>query len=128
MVVDDDEIVQFTSKILLSKFVNVPSANILGYTNPLNALRYLQTHQSEADLMPNLILLDINMPVMDGFEFLEFVNETITTNIPIIFMVSSSTYYEDIKKAKSHKLVKEYISKPIVEKELIDLIFKYKDQ
>jgi len=126
MVVDDDEIVQFTSKMILSRFVNVSVAHIFGYTNPLNALRYLQTHQNEKDMMPDLVLLDINMPMMDGFEFLEFVSETIVSNMPIIFMVSSSTYHEDIKKAKSHKLVKEYVSKPINEKELVDLIAKYK--
>lgn len=111
MVVDDDEIHQFTTKLTLQRTIGCD--HIDGRTSPVQALAYLQKNQDDKELMPDLILLDINMPIMDGFEFLEFMESSVTKNIPIVFMVSSSNYKSDVDKAFRHKVVREYMSKPI---------------
>lgn len=110
MVVDDDEIHQFTTKMMLKL---AGCLNVTGHVNPAVALSFLQTNQADREIMPDLILLDINMPIMDGFEFLEFMGESVTQNVPLVFMVSSSIHQDDIKKSYTYKQVKEYLSKPI---------------
>jgi len=65
--------------------------------------------------LPDYILLDINMPLMNGWEFLdEYKRLNIDpTGKSKIFIISSSVFSNDINKAKSYTLVKDFISKPL---------------
>lgn len=123
MVVDDDDILQFTTKMMLKMII--PEENYSGYLNPALALAYLQTNQAKREAMPDLLLLDINMPIMDGFEFLDMMTKTVTQNVPLIFMVSSSISPDDIKLANSYKHVKEYLSKPVLTDRLRESIERH---
>ncbi len=123
MIVDDDEIIQFTTKMTLKFIIEIEG--ISGYTNPTKALKYLQENQGVMEAMPDIILLDINMPFMDGFEFLEFFHKTIDQNIPVIFMVSSSVDFGDVKRSLAYPSVCEYISKPIDANTLKEKILKH---
>ncbi|WP_422361636.1 response regulator [Reichenbachiella sp.] len=72
--------------------------------------------------LPNLILLDINMPVMDGWDFLEKFSEmSVSKDIPVV-MLTSSINPDDIEKAKSHKLVKGFLSKPLNKDKLDEVL------
>ena len=67
--IDDDEIVKFIgSKVIEStKLVN----RIKTFSNGEEAINFLKSNSKNLDLLPEIILLDLNMPIMDGFEFLE---------------------------------------------------------
>ena len=69
-------------------------------------------------MLPDAILLDLNMPVMDGWQFLdEFISLPITKEIHI-FIMTSSIDPADIEMAGKYKVVKEYIMKPITTQKL----------
>lgn len=122
LLVDDDDVTNFLSKELLR--LNLP--NIITYTtqNGQEALHFLAEQSSNT--LPDVILLDINMPVMDGWDFL-YVFETLRLQNEdlekiIVFMFTSSVYHEDINKAKSFSSVKNIYSKPLDEKNISEII------
>jgi len=111
--VDDDDIYQFTFTQSLKK-VNI-AKRIMVFSNAYEAIDFLQLHIKEADEIPDVVFLDINMPVMDGWEFLEEYTKIVPT-LPkqvTIYMVSSSVNKEDIDRAKSISAVTDYLIKPV---------------
>lgn len=114
MLVDDDEINNFISIKLIKKALL--STEIVACLNGKFAIEQLLEMQKKgAEKLPDYILLDINMPIMNGWEFLD---EYIRLNIdPVgktkIFIISSSVFSNDINKARSYPLVKSFISKPL---------------
>lgn len=78
--------------------------------------------------LPDYILLDINMPIMNGWEFLdEYKRLNIDpTGKTKIFIISSSVFSNDINKARSYPLVKDFISKPLNVDKIVEL-FKVED-
>lgn len=70
---------------------------------------------SENELIPTIIFLDINMPVMNGWDFLEEFEKIKArfTSLPRIYLLSSTVDPEDYKKAKNFSLVQDFISKPL---------------
>lgn len=111
-VIDDDTIYQFAVKFTLQKLGL--AHQVVTFSNGDLAKENLI---QDGQLLPDLILLDINMPIMDGWEFLEWYG-TFKTNLPRpipIFMVSSSIDPNDIAKAKAFPEVLNYISKPLTE-------------
>ncbi|MFN8417508.1 MAG: response regulator [Cytophagaceae bacterium] len=108
-IVDDDEIFQFITKKTFERLNRKDDLYI--FSNGEEAIQYFLSHQ---ELKPDVIFVDINMPIMDGWDFMEEL-ERIQMNYPQIFMVSSSIDDKDLTKAKSMPLVKDYITKPIDE-------------
>lgn len=112
-VVDDDDIYQFTIGITLKNISAVN--NIRSFSDGAKALEHLLTHQNTNDELPDIILLDINMPVMDGFQFMEEFTELlpkISKNIKV-YMVSSSMDPKDIKKVERIEAISDYLIKPV---------------
>lgn len=116
LVVDDDPGIYENIRILL-KFNNF---EVEVAENGLIALKKL-SKLIESSIIPSLILSDILMPEMNGYEFFKVISQNTNWNkIPFIFL-SALTYPEDIRLAKSLG-VDDYITKPFNEKELIRVI------
>ena len=110
LLIDDNPI----DLMLNEKIVNTayPSAEILKKKSALEALDYLKTHLHSP---PTYILLDIRMPLMDGFGFIEKYQEFAETlkDNTIVLMVSSSIDPVDIKRAETNPLIAGFITKPL---------------
>ena len=115
MLVDDNDTDNFISKriIEITKFANRVEVKNSGQ----GALEYLRSNENNPDNVPNIIFLDINMPVVDGFIFLyEFdkFNERVKNKCKIIIL-SSSDNKRDIDKIVNDNHVIRFITKPLTE-------------
>ena len=114
IIVDDKIYVNLVKKIIEIKKL---SKNLLIFKNGREALDHFKLILENAteDVLPDIIFLDINMPVMDGWEFLnEFIK--IKNNFEkkiTLYVVSSSIDPRDLERAKSFNLVTDYLIKPI---------------
>lgn len=114
LLVDDDEINNFISIKLIKKVLL--NAEIMACLNGKYAIdQLIQIQENDPNNMPDYILLDINMPIMNGWEFLDMYERL---NIDPkgkskIYIISSSVFSNDINKAKSYQLVKDFVSKPL---------------
>ncbi|WP_121667536.1 response regulator [Mesonia aquimarina] len=112
LLIDDDPIINLVqSKVINSVF---PASDLKVFTDAKEALTYLKFHQEQACL----IFLDINMPLMNAWDFLvEMQNEKAFTNVKVI-IVSSSIDQSDKDKAAKFDMVIDFISKPLTKKHL----------
>jgi CheY-like chemotaxis protein len=121
LVVDDDENWCFISKRMLKKAGE--GMEITTAKNGLQALEYLQTLLDKGDKLPELIFLDIKMPVMDGFEFLEEISksESIDLKDTRIIICSSSMHPKDQERSTLYP-VDGFINKPFTAEILNEIL------
>jgi two-component system, chemotaxis family, chemotaxis protein CheY len=122
--IDDDKIFQLTA----SKTIKASQLTdqVLQFENGEDAMRYLKDHIAEAANLPDYIFLDINMPFMDGWMFLEdyAVLKPSLAKPMTIYMVSSSIDPRDINRAKNNRDVAEYVIKPVSREKFRELLQK----
>lgn len=123
-IVDDDDIFVFLTTKIIEQTNLVDLIKVFG--NGLDAINFLKENKNNVDALPDIILLDLSMPIMNGWQFLEKYNKlnpTIGKKITI-YICSSSISPDEITRAKTISEVSDYIIKPITKDKLIDLIKK----
>lgn len=110
-IIDDDPIFIFGTQRMM-KIGNLCESFMI-FNNGKIAIDNLKKIIRSGEPLPDLILLDLNMPIMDGWEFLdEFIQIPCDKKITI-YILTSSIDNEDLKKAKTYTNVSNYILKPI---------------
>lgn len=112
-VIDDDKIFTYLLKRIIEKAKI--TREIIFFENGRDALDYLSRNREDVLKLPQLILLDINMPILDGWQFLsEYGKLKADVPRPIsICMMSSSTDLEDYDRAMDTGYVMDYLQKPV---------------
>ncbi|MDX1364375.1 MAG: response regulator [Arenibacter latericius] len=122
-IVDDDPITVFGINKLLKSVVECE--DISDFQNGQKAIDYVQKLLLENKELPDIIFLDINMPIMDGWGFLEEFIKIPTTKSVKINIVTSSIDQSDKDKSESFKSFTHhpiiFISKPISKEEIIEI-------
>jgi CheY-like chemotaxis protein len=110
-IIDDDPLFIEGTKTIID--MSRTNNDYVVYYNGEDALKAISEKINNSEILPDIIFLDLNMPIMDGWQFLKAFSElAISICIPI-YVVSSSINQNDILRAKSFKCVVDYIEKPI---------------
>lgn len=111
ILVDDDPVFRYISSKMIEKVR--PDFKIISFSQGKVALDFLRENYADEHLY--YILLDINMPIMDGWKFLEAIEDIdfIKTEKVSIHIVSSSVDDSDIEKSKKYDLVQGFLHKPL---------------
>ncbi|MES2140740.1 MAG: response regulator [Bacteroidota bacterium] len=125
MIVDDCEIDNYINEIIIKKAGF--AENVYKHSGALGSLEFLKNiamlNYTDLDLLPSVLFLDINMPVLDGFQFLDELNNfptQLNRKIKIVIL-SSSANPSDIKKASQYKQVVKFLHKPLTKEDLYNL-------
>lgn len=122
VLIDDSKMDNYISKFIIKESNLAENINI--FSSPIEALEYLETLKNDHEKFPEVIFLDINMPDMDGFGFLDeyskFSKDIIEETA--VFMLTSSNDPKDIKRALEYPVVKKYFTKPFTIDFLNDLM------
>lgn len=125
MLVDDNDTDNFISKRIIE--ITDFAGRVEVKNSGKSALDYLAENQNSPENLPNIIFLDINMPVVDGFVFLyefEKFRELVRTKCKVIIL-SSSDNKRDIDKIVNNNYVIKFITKPLTEGSLEEIRVKY---
>ena len=122
-IIDDDLIYQFLAKEEI-EYTNLVG-KIMFFDDGEKALNFIKTvlDNDEISALPDVIFLDINMPIMDGWQFLEEyiqLKPRIGKKI-VIYIVSSSIDMRDLDRARSISDISDYIIKPISNQRLVNI-------
>ncbi|SIP97390.1 response regulator [Maribacter ulvicola] len=121
-IIDDDPIFVYGTKRIIKEVGFATS--ILVYTNGQDALDGLMKLCVANEPLPDVIFLDLNMPVLNGWEFLdEFKNcQSPRSKKIVIYIISSSVDPRDLEQVKNYEQVDTYILKPITPDDLTKIL------
>jgi CheY-like chemotaxis protein len=122
LLIDDDPVFVY----LMRRIINSTSytCEINEFTDGELAINYLNGIRDKNELLPDLIFLDLSMPVMDGWEFLKEYSQlrpAIKKDITL-FIVSSSISPKEVERAKTFRAVSDFLIKPLGKAKVIEII------
>ena len=122
LLIDDDEIFTFITKKIIEATNLTEQIKI--FDNGKDAIDFLKSIAERIDLLPEVIFLDLSMPVLDGWGFLEeyiLLRPRFGKKITL-YIISSSVSPQDHERAKSYSDVSDFIIKPMSKDKFIDII------
>jgi CheY-like chemotaxis protein len=125
LLIDDDKATNFINERVIKKLDC--TKRIVTVYNGAEALEFLSIEENGNLLQPDLIFLDINMPVMDGWEFLEHyrkLHENKKAKV-VLLMLTTSLNPDDVKKANKIQEVKGFKNKPLTIEMMQDILKAY---
>ena len=125
-IIDDDTIYHFILTSIINK--NKLAESILSFLDGEKAIQYLTENKMNNEKIPDVLFLDVNMPIMDGWMFIEEYAriKTDITKKTLVFMLSSSANPIDIERADKISEISNYIIKPINLEEVKIIFDSYK--
>ncbi|MBC8985386.1 response regulator [Pedobacter sp. N36a] len=120
--IDDDSTFVFLTKRMI-KAANV-STQLDEFKDGLQAITFIKDNQNNSELLPDVIFLDLSMPIMDGWEFLEeftVLQPAIKKRI-MLYIVSSSISPHDIERSRNFSVVSDFIIKPLNKERFIQIM------
>ncbi len=124
LLVDDDQTTNYVNQLLIEELGI--TQKLLIALNGLEALEIIQKHCQESQRFPSVILLDINMPVMNGFEFIKAYEQLdfMQKQAVIIVMLTTSLNPKDVERVKALGVTR-YLNIPLSEEALKELVKEY---
>lgn len=119
LIIDDDEINNFIVGKLIHRLS--PGAEVVACLNGREALDFLDQLAGGKQSCPDFIFLDLNMPVLDGWDFLDEFQKREFSNQVSVIILSSSIFRADIDRARNHTVPTQFISKPLTLEQLKDI-------
>lgn len=113
LVIDDNEVDRYVSELVMERYGF--AEEVVCLESAMEGLEFLKGHEANPETLPDLIFLDINMPVMSGFDFLDEyrkLSETIQRHC-IIMMLTTSLDEADKKRAEKNEFVYRFLNKPL---------------
>ncbi len=125
LIIDDDNVYRYTTEKYL-KLLKL-SKEVTVYSDAEEALGYLEANLNNKNIFPEIILLDVNMPILDGWQFIaEFQKLKGQLDQKLdLYMVSSSIDERDEFRAKSLEGVKDFLVKPLNEAGMRKMVEDY---
>ena len=123
LLVDDDPTTNFFNRHLITK---TGCCDVIHEAkNGQEALDILELLRGRNEF-PEIILLDINMPIMNGFEFLDrYIQMEKNLRTVVVCMLTTSLADEDLLRAQKYEVLRDYIDKPLRESKINELLEKY---
>jgi CheY-like chemotaxis protein len=121
MLVDDNDTDNFISQKIIE--LNGFADRVIAKNSGKSALEYLEANENNPEALPEVIFLDINMPIVDGFVFLfefERFNDALKKKCKIAIL-SSSDNKRDIERIVDNDYVVKYITKPLTQDALSEI-------
>ncbi len=124
VLLDDNDDTNFYNKDVIEE--SQLFDDILVYTDPEELLDFIKDRLSSDEALPGVFLVDINMPEMDGFEFLDEFDELIgdTTQLPKVYILSTSSHKRDHEQYERSYLAAGYIVKKTFNLETLQGLFE----
>ena len=121
--IDDDDINNFVAEEWIKS--NTQQTEFMAFTSAEDALQHLRSCTKA--VYPHLLLCDLNMPMYDGFEFIELYENEFYPNYPDtrLVVLSSSLRKQDIDKAKSYLSVSDFVAKHSVQQNFEHILEEY---
>ena len=123
LLIDDDKVTNYYNQRIVNKHEKIN--DVVAVTSGKNALKYLKEAEQGLVEKPNLIFLDINMPAMNGWEFVEEykkLNSDFTKDIKLV-MLTTSNNPDDYQRSLQIDSIDDFINKPL-SKDLLSEIIK----
>lgn len=121
-IIDDDPIFVRLLSIILSGTDRVDEITV--YKNGKEAFETLSVIEKQGDRLPQIIFLDLNMPIWNGWLFLEECRKKEKSFADWLFVLTSSVNPQDINRAEEYEKVEAFVTKPLKRKELEQILNK----